>query len=573
MVMEPFRMTTLTVEGVEDALTQSNRFVWRLQHASHEGVTNEDVDDYWAFTGGHQATVTVDKPGRVFILSVKQYDSTDMMVAEDRIKVSCKYVRREIRKLTDADREAFFNALHIWYAVPVDVGRAMYGPEFDNYQRVVAVHNSNVDKFCYHIGNQFLTSHVAFDITVERYLQMIDPKIALPMWDYMIDSATLGEKWYNSIIFDPQWFGSATGDPDNNFMLSDSRFSNISTIYDPDSTLVGSVIDSYHNPYGLLTASNNYQDTPRLTRSSTFCGLESHSSFATADVFTSCFDESTSLIEWEDCMETMVHGDVHGYLGGAFNCNTDMDTFSQDHPEYSTRLLSFVLEHMAFAFWPTNAFLPSANSCDTECTRGQTESCGCTCTIDAFSISDEEVYSYMNDYMSSASSKFQGDKFVTYDAGAEYPYGFMQAGNGSRPLDGEPLSDEENLLLMRYLVKIGCEPGATGYMTTLASPLDPIFHVIHSMFEKALHIIWLSPKYNRQIAFEWESGMCSGSAYTDELPFTEASLGFGTGRTFMTNERILELMHPKNPAMTYIYEDFAAWGTSGSDTWDPFLKS
>lgn len=86
-----------------------------------------------------------------------------------------------------------------------------------------------------------------------------------------------------------------------------------------------------------------------------------------------------------------VHGDVHGYLGGAFGCNTDMDAFSQDHPEYSTRLLSFVLEHMAFAFWPTNAFLPSANDCDTECTRGQAEPCGCTCTIDAFDISDDEV--------------------------------------------------------------------------------------------------------------------------------------------------------------------------------------
>lgn len=39
-----------------------------------------------------------------------------------------------------------------------------------------------------------------------------------------------------------------------------------------------------------------------------------------------------------------------------------------------------------------------------------------------------QVYSYMDDYMTSASAKFQGDKFIIYDSGAQYPYGFMQAG-------------------------------------------------------------------------------------------------------------------------------------------------
>ncbi|CAM9998005.1 unnamed protein product, partial [Ectocarpus fasciculatus] len=138
--------------------------------------------------------------------------------------------------------------------------------------------------------------------------------------------------------------------------------------------------------------------------------------------------------------------------------------------------------------------------------------------------------------------------------------------------DQNRLGDEENLLLMRYLVKIGCEPGAVGSMTTLASPLDPLFYMLHSMFEKALHIVWLSPKYRDSFSMDWADGPCPGSGYTDELPFTEAVLGLGDGTAFMTNERLLELLHPSNPAVPYIYEDFAKWGTSDLEQWDPYNK-
>ncbi|CAN0049004.1 unnamed protein product, partial [Ectocarpus sp. 13 AM-2016] len=89
--------------------------------------------------------------------------------------------RREIRDLTDRDREAFLDAMQIWYTVPTDVGKARYGPSFSNYQVITAYHNADVENFCYHIGLQFLTSHAAFDLTMERYLQMIDPSVSLPM--------------------------------------------------------------------------------------------------------------------------------------------------------------------------------------------------------------------------------------------------------------------------------------------------------------------------------------------------------------------------------------------------------
>lgn len=48
--------------------------------------------------------------------------------------------------------------------------------------------------FCYHDGLQFLTSHAAFNLLTERYLQMINPKVSLPVWDFMIEAATMGDK-------------------------------------------------------------------------------------------------------------------------------------------------------------------------------------------------------------------------------------------------------------------------------------------------------------------------------------------------------------------------------------------
>lgn len=89
-----------------------------------------------------------------------------------------------------------------------------------------------------------------------------------------------------------------------------------------------------------------------------------------------------------------VHGDIHALLGGAFDCNVDMQEFHEERPEFSPGLLSFVLEYLTGKYWPGNSFLPSSNVCDTECVVGQPEPCGCTCSIDAMSISEDEVRAY-----------------------------------------------------------------------------------------------------------------------------------------------------------------------------------
>ena len=92
------------------------------------------------------------------------------------------------------------------------------------------------------------------------------------------------------------------------------------------------------------------------------------------------------------------------------------------------------------------------------------------------------------------------------------------------PQDGEPLPREQTLLLLRELFLIACEPGTLGGMTVGPSPLDPLFMVVHPIFEKALHVLMLSPTYADKYDFTWEETECgdgvSGSALDDTLPFT-----------------------------------------------------
>lgn len=86
--------------------------------------------------------------------------------------------------------------------------------------------------------------------------------------------------------------------------------------------------------------------------------------------------------------------------------------------------------------------------------------------------------------------------------------------------DGERLSNEQTLLLLRVMMVIACEPGEVGAMSGGASPSDPIFWVLHPIFEKAFHILLLSPEYGPKYDLSWVDGTCYGSRLDDEMPFS-----------------------------------------------------
>lgn len=77
--------------------------------------------------------------------------------------VDVKYVRREIRSLTDQDREMFFNAVSVMQRVPTSVGQGIYGGNYYSKDYMTRLHlyygmflaSAAIDRFtpCYDVYN------------------------------------------------------------------------------------------------------------------------------------------------------------------------------------------------------------------------------------------------------------------------------------------------------------------------------------------------------------------------------------------------------------------------------------
>lgn len=169
MVVEPYRVTTLTAAsslgGVEagggDApASPSTVFVWRLVELDLDEERPVDTDDQevvFEQEAGPQISVELMKPGGVFRLTVEERSDWDggggdgdpavsgaAVAARATMTISCKYVRRELRDLTDADRRDVLDAMQVYYTVPTEEGKAKYGDGFFNYELLTAYHNADV---------------------------------------------------------------------------------------------------------------------------------------------------------------------------------------------------------------------------------------------------------------------------------------------------------------------------------------------------------------------------------------------------------------------------------------------
>lgn len=131
------------------------RFRWLLTRADEDDETQPSADYTPEVDGEFGATVRVTIKGAApatYLLVVQQIGSAggggdaDVVLAEKKLAVTCKYVRRELRDLSPADSEAFFRATGEYYSVSIDHGKAKYGDKFANSKIMAAYHHSAVRK-------------------------------------------------------------------------------------------------------------------------------------------------------------------------------------------------------------------------------------------------------------------------------------------------------------------------------------------------------------------------------------------------------------------------------------------
>ncbi|CAM9741762.1 unnamed protein product [Ectocarpus fasciculatus] len=567
MLVEPYKETTISVAGPASS-SGSTSYTWRLarEDGDEPEVIHLEVVEQDDAPSGSSVKVTLTEAGTTYVLRVQERElapagggdpsvADEVIVSEKTIEVACKYVRRELRDLTSADRTAFFSAMQEFYTVDLEAGKEKYGKTFANSRLMSGYHNAG--NFCFHSGMHFLNAHASFDLWAERSLQMIDPTVAMHYWDFTIDAATLGPNWADSEIFSNDMYGSALGSPDNGYQISEGWFAGVKSIYDPDETFVDELISPGHSIYGYIDAKFNIQAVDGVSRTASYCGVRGEIEFATCNIVINCFDDNDSISDWNECMENQVHAANHGMMGGAFNCNVDMVQFQEDNPGFRAGLLSFTLEYILVSMWPNNSLMSDYNTCDKSCTPGQTEKCGCTCETDIDDWSDDEVYAKMESQMSSMMSRAHGAKYIYKDSGATYEYGFKQ--NEVR------LEHDDNMLLMRTLLTLACEPGALGAMSVGPSILDPAFWALHPLFEKGTQVLQLSPTYRDTYDFTWVGMDCgdgvSGGQVDETMPFTERAFGLGDSDELLKNQEIIDLLFPTNPKLSYVYDKFDSWGS------------
>lgn len=144
MVVEPHRETTLAANGTVSSA--NSIFIWRVKEADDSGVPLDSVGPVLAMAGGDEVTVTLTKPGGVYSLSVEQHDRNGTLLSRADVRISCKYVRREIRALNDADREEFLDAMETYFTMPTEEGMSKFGETFFNYEQITVLHSLPVSK-------------------------------------------------------------------------------------------------------------------------------------------------------------------------------------------------------------------------------------------------------------------------------------------------------------------------------------------------------------------------------------------------------------------------------------------
>lgn len=77
------------------------------------------------------------------LLTVREVQGNGRIVSEGGALVACRYVRCELRQLTNEDREAFLSAMQVFYTAPEGGGRDG-GMGFSHYQHFAEFYGSQV---------------------------------------------------------------------------------------------------------------------------------------------------------------------------------------------------------------------------------------------------------------------------------------------------------------------------------------------------------------------------------------------------------------------------------------------
>ena len=487
-----------------------------------------------------------------------------------------KYVRRELRSLTEADREAYFEAVAVVLSTPTKAGQEKYGMSFYGgawYNRWHLAHQTRKvpgGSFHspWHASPSFFTSHAAFTDYFERALQSVNPKVAAHYWDFTIDAAL--DDWTHSIVWDAAWFG--TGSAENDFEIG-GRWANVKHSvakedggYNPNGVT--------HNSYGIDTMPYNNNPALKIARAQSLCDLKS-----SALKLPGCSELSAVLEKMPrnnitmqvEVFDGLMHTPVHPLLGGLWGCTENITTFLAAYPATTVYLTAFL------KLYPNliNAlYYSEVLACPSHCSIGVTafEDCMCHATDEYYGeIVTDDVWK----------QRFA----AAIDANPETGFSVLRKAQLLINEDGgtyyfEGLTADESTALTIFEAKLLYHPPKfSDFSTPYAAAFDPMFFAVHAWNEKFWTVTRLKyddPEFISQDNYwakaggdarsdaEADDDTFVGHNYDDPMePFANA---YGKVRqplgTYYTNRELMALYSPLEDELPYIF-DSISWQHCG----------
>eukprot|EP00752_Nemacystus_decipiens_P001330 g1320.t1 len=479
-------------------------------------------------------------------------------VFEYEFVVTVKYVRRELRALTDRDRETFFNAVSILQRVPSAVGRAVYGEKYyskDYFNRMHLYYGGARDCDHWHAGAGFVTSHIAITMMYEQALQSINPSIAMPYWDVTIEGTFYDwSDFRTSSVFSDDWFGA--GAPMNPQKTPDrGRFAYVPVMAN------ATEYSQFYNPYGLLRSAWNTDRNPFLTRHDHLLGFVNNKKPSGCRRFRDAYI-AENWMALTEAFNGGAHGNIHGLLGGTWS--PEADVYAAETPYI---VIPFV-HHTYISqkiMWRTSAI-----ECPLTCSMDQGwEDCQCYCNPDLMANRTAAEFLELGDVISSGYF-YDADYNIVRKLADEDGKPYENIPSSSTP--GASYTNAETRTIYESLRDVLCIPTMVGSHFEATSTNDGeirvTFWVLHPAFDRLWHLARMEQKpiFNET----WISdSTCIGHNEDDVQPFhdlfleeqvagreEEVSSGVPVMKNYYTNGELYDLLHPSEMNLPYVYDNF-----------------
>lgn len=541
-IVEPHRVSTLSAHdrGYDVGIQSDNGgpidYVWLVDGEQvGRGVTCEHTFTRIGYTALNVHRVHPSAQGE-----------GAQVLASEGVTVLVKYVRRELRSLSEDDRNDFFDTTQVLYQVSQNEGESLYGKAYkdkDFFARLHLKYAGALDCDHWHDGLGFMISHTALTMQFEQSLQAVAPHVTVPYWDFTLDSTFYTEDtWRESQVFDAQWFGDAA--PRNELhTVTEGRWAYMAV------RVNAWQYSEITNSYGLLRAPWNNDPVPFVTRSDMIAGYKNNLKPRGCSGFSKClsYNSWSSLAQ---CLNTDAHGHIHELVGGSFDGAWVTDT------ESNSSLLSigehlfdepYNLLHLAL-FMSKNLWRDGIMACPEYCSMDSADGTDCACSCDAKQLESETAYETLERAGVLGRAAF-------FDHQSEHIELVMSKGTGKQVYNLKNMPQHEQDHVWESLRENLCSVGKIGDMYSASSPSDVTFWVMHPTIERLWHWIRLS---SNETTFDdsWPvENDCAGHNGDDVQPFT-GELFDDPQRGYLTNAELYELMHPLTGSLEYIYDSY-----------------